>query len=75
MKMRYLHGTIALLGRHCLPVETPSSIKEDRPMRKASMMLITLIIASLALSACANTVTGVGRDIKQTGRAVKRAVE
>ena len=44
-------------------------------MRKASMMLITLIIASLALSACANTVTGVGRDIKQTGHAVKRAVE
>jgi predicted small secreted protein len=75
MKMRYFYGTIEVLGRYCFRVETPSSIKEDGPMRKASMMLITLIIASLALSACANTVTGVGRDIKQTGHAVKRAVE
>jgi predicted small secreted protein len=44
-------------------------------MRKSSFALIVAVIASLALTACANTVTGVGRDVKQTGRAVKHAVE
>lgn len=44
-------------------------------MPKILLTLIALIVASLALSACANTVTGVSKDIKQTGHAVKRAVE
>ncbi len=44
-------------------------------MPKAFLTIIAVIAASLALSACANTVTGVSKDIKQTGHAVERAVK
>jgi predicted small secreted protein len=32
--------------------------------------LVAVLIASLFVSACANTVRGVGRDLNQTGEAV-----
>lgn len=44
-------------------------------MPKSILTLIAMIAVSLALSGCANTVTGVSKDIKQTGHAVKNAVE
>lgn len=44
-------------------------------MSKISFAIVALVVSALALSACANTVTGVGRDVKATGRAVKHAVQ
>ena len=44
-------------------------------MPKTLLTIIALIAASFALSGCANTVTGVSKDIKQSGHAVKRAVQ
>jgi predicted small secreted protein len=43
-------------------------------MRKISAAFVAIIVGSLMLSACANTVTGVGKDVKSTGHALKRAV-
>ena len=43
-------------------------------MRKLSMILVSVFVASALLAGCANTVTGVGKDVKQTGHALKRAV-
>ncbi|TPM31187.1 entericidin A/B family lipoprotein [Mesorhizobium sp. B2-2-2] len=36
---------------------------------------ITILACALALSACANTVRGVGRDIKSTAKAVDDTVK
>ncbi|MCX5497507.1 EncA/B family entericidin [Kaistia dalseonensis] len=36
--------------------------------------LVVAFIASAFLAGCANTVTGVSKDVKATGRAVERAV-
>jgi predicted small secreted protein len=44
-------------------------------MRKSALAIVALVISALALTSCANTVTGVGRDVKATGHAVKHAVE
>ncbi|WP_448148498.1 entericidin A/B family lipoprotein [Labrys miyagiensis] len=44
-------------------------------MRKSAIAIIALVICSLALTSCANTVRGVGQDVKSTGRAVKQAVQ
>lgn len=35
---------------------------------------VTVIICALALSACANTVRGVGKDVKSTANAVEDTV-
>ena len=40
-------------------------------MPKRIIITAALLAAGLALSACANTVRGVGADVKQTGRAVQ----
>lgn len=39
------------------------------PMRTKAV--VAVILAALAVSACANTVRGVGADVKSTGRAIK----
>jgi len=45
----------------------------EATVRKANMILLALV-AALALSACHN-VEGVGKDIKQGGDAIERAVK
>ncbi len=40
-------------------------------MKATKLFLLAIVTASLALSGCANTVRGVGKDVKDTGRAVK----
>lgn len=42
-------------------------------MRKSTMILLALV-ATFVLSGC-NTVEGVGKDIKQGGEAIERAVK
>jgi predicted small secreted protein len=44
-------------------------------MSKLSFAIIALVVSSIALASCANTVRGVGRDVKSTGHAVKEAVQ
>lgn len=45
-----------------------------RILRKQTHITLTLLaLAGLSLSACANTVHGVGRDIENTGEAVQGA--
>ena len=39
--------------------------------RRAVLRLTGTAAAALALSGCANTIRGVGKDVKETGRAVK----
>jgi predicted small secreted protein len=41
--------------------------------RSAATALVLVAVAALA--GCANTVTGVATDVKQTGNAVERAVQ
>ncbi|RWH81938.1 MAG: entericidin A/B family lipoprotein [Mesorhizobium sp.] len=43
-----------------------------KPLRIAP---ITILACALALSACANTIRGVGRDVKSTANAVEDTVE
>ncbi len=40
-------------------------------MKTGSRALMALILIAFSVSACANTVRGVGRDVKETGRAVQ----
>ncbi|GGE41095.1 hypothetical protein GCM10007276_18100 [Agaricicola taiwanensis] len=40
-------------------------------MHTRSKALIAVILAAMTVSACANTVRGVGADVKSTGRAVQ----
>jgi predicted small secreted protein len=49
---------------------------EGVPVMKLSQLApVALIICAIALAACANTVRGVGRDIKQTAQAVEETAE
>lgn len=41
---------------------------------KHALILASLAIASLALSAC-NTVEGVGKDIKSAGKAIEKSAD
>ncbi len=41
-------------------------------MKPVTAVVVTLI-AALVLTGCANTIRGVGRDVKQTGAAIKDA--
>ncbi|MGO4836207.1 entericidin, partial [Rhizobiaceae sp. 2RAB30] len=41
----------------------------------ARLVPLALIISALALSSCANTVRGVGKDVKSTANAVKETVD
>jgi predicted small secreted protein len=40
-------------------------------MQTRSKALIAIVLTALTVSACANTVRGVGADVKSTGRAVQ----
>jgi len=40
-------------------------------MTGTTLKVFAALIAALTLTACANTVRGVGADVKQTGRAVQ----
>jgi predicted small secreted protein len=42
-------------------------------MRTRSLAVVATIIAALALTACANTIRGAGRDVEQTGDAIEDA--
>ncbi|MFC0244359.1 entericidin A/B family lipoprotein [Falsochrobactrum ovis] len=44
-------------------------------MKLSRFVPIALIISSLALVSCANTVRGVGKDVKSTANAVEDAVQ
>lgn len=44
-------------------------------MKVSRFVPIALIISSLALVSCANTVRGVGKDVKSTAHAVQETVE
>jgi len=57
-----------------LPPFSAQLFSGDESMPRLSFAIIALVASALVLSACANTVTGVGRDVKATGRAVKNAV-
>lgn len=40
---------------------------------KSVTAIAVVLIAALALSGCANTIRGVGKDVKQTGAAIQDA--
>ncbi len=42
-------------------------------MKPVAVTAVVVLIACLALTGCANTIRGVGRDVKQTGQAIKDA--
>jgi predicted small secreted protein len=44
-------------------------------MPKFAFAIVALVVSALALTSCANTVMGVGKDVKATGHAVKKTVE
>ena len=44
-------------------------------MKLSRLAPVAIIAVALAASACANTVRGVSKDVKETGRAVEQAVE
>ncbi len=43
-------------------------------MKKSTIGVVAALIAALSLTACANTIRGAGRDVRQTGDAVEDAV-
>ncbi|AUN29920.1 entericidin EcnAB [Niveispirillum cyanobacteriorum] len=45
----------------------------DKTMKRA-LILTTLALAALSLSAC-NTVEGVGKDIKSAGKAIEKGAQ
>jgi predicted small secreted protein len=49
------------------------SMKRIIVMSKRTVALVAALVAALAVSACANTIRGVGRDVQQTGDAVQDA--
>jgi predicted small secreted protein len=49
-------------------------VSMERAMSNRGIITAILVAALLSLSACANTIRGVGKDVKQTGRAVSQAV-
>jgi predicted small secreted protein len=44
-------------------------------MKLSQLLPVALIAFAIALAACANTVRGVGRDVKQTAQAVEETAE
>ena len=44
-------------------------------MKLSRLAPVALIVCAVALAACANTVRGVGRDVKQSANAVEDTVE
>ncbi|GLS28692.1 MAG: entericidin A/B family lipoprotein [Mesorhizobium sp.] len=44
-------------------------------MKLSRLAPVVLVISAVALAACANTVRGVGRDVKATANAVEDTVE
>ena len=40
-------------------------------MKITKLVVLGLLAASLGLTGCANTIRGVGKDVKETGRAVE----
>jgi predicted small secreted protein len=44
-------------------------------MKLSRLASVALIVSAMALAACANTVRGVGKDIKSTANAVEETVE
>jgi predicted small secreted protein len=43
-------------------------------IRTRFLAICSILIAALMMSACANTVRGVGKDVRDTGRAVADSV-
>ncbi|HWK64496.1 MAG TPA: EncA/B family entericidin [Rhizobiaceae bacterium] len=44
-------------------------------MKLSRLAPLVLVISALAITACANTVRGVGRDVKATANAVEDTVD
>ncbi len=44
-------------------------------MKLSHFIPVALVISAVALASCANTVRGVGRDVKGTAHAVQETVE
>jgi predicted small secreted protein len=47
----------------------------DKLMKTSVFTPLVLVVCAFALAACANTVRGVGKDVKDTGRAVQQTIE
>jgi len=47
----------------------------DKLMKTSVFTPLVLVVCAFALVACANTVRGVGKDVKDTGRAVQQTIE
>jgi predicted small secreted protein len=74
------HSNIALLHRvepvHLFGVDDRYIIIRETPSMKLSRVAPLAVIAvALVLSGCANTVRGVGKDVKGTARAVEQTVK
>lgn len=50
------------------------NVHESRMLKMKVITIVTLGIAAMALSAC-NTVSGVGKDLQESSRNVKQAIE
>ena len=44
-------------------------------MKTSVFAPFVIVLCALSLAACANTVRGVGKDVKDTGRAVQQTIE
>lgn len=44
-------------------------------MKKSTIAVVVALIATLSLTACANTIRGAGRDARQTGDAIEDATQ
>ncbi|WP_439272134.1 entericidin A/B family lipoprotein [Pseudochrobactrum sp. HB0163] len=44
-------------------------------MKSSVFAPLVIVLCALSLAACANTVRGVGKDVKDTGRALQQAVQ
>ncbi|MGC4026952.1 MAG: entericidin A/B family lipoprotein [Mesorhizobium sp.] len=44
-------------------------------MKLSRLAPVAILTVALFASACANTVRGVGKDVKQTGQAVEETIE
>lgn len=61
------------------PIEKQNSFSlenlGDTLMKTSVFTPFIIVLCALSLAACANTVRGVGKDVKDTGRAVQQTVQ
>lgn len=60
-----------MFGRHVLDCD----LNGETPMKLSHIVPVAIVLCAFTLASCANTVRGVGRDVKSTAHAVQETVE